>query len=246
MYKIFATFYSLTICFLLAPVVFYSSCDLPLKAEKKELNAEEVMTASLDAVGSPAARESIHSIICLAECSSPQGSYSTEMHTDSSGYSYFKQTYSYKPDSFEAIVQHKTAGWSTGPPRQFLSPEAIAVIRGHEFLNLVLQTDQRFSGFEQPLLVARKNGEYLQVNARNETGDTCTLFFDPVTHLFRELHFQNPGQPGEIIQTRFSDWRKVNDLQLPHHVEIIQAGKNYRFDFIKISLNDPGFRQKII
>ncbi|MBK9728269.1 MAG: hypothetical protein IPO86_09150 [Saprospiraceae bacterium] len=175
---------------------------------------------------------------------SPNGKYSTEMHTASGGYSYFKQVYSYKPAAFETVIENKASGYELGDSLIPLSKEALYTIRSHEFHNMVLEVDHRFHDFGNPEIIEVDGMKAYRLNAKDELNNDCTLFFDIKTGLFSALHFQNPADAKETIKTKFSDWKNVKDLLLPHHVDIDQSGKKYTFDFTKVIINSPDFYYK--
>lgn len=212
--------------------------------EKKIRSAEQVIEASLHAAGTETARKAVSNMISIANCSSPGGSYTTEIHTALDGYSYFKQTYSYKPNAYEAVIFSKTSGVQLMDPGSQLNREAIYTIRGHAFINMILEVDQRFRNFQEPEIVEAGSVKSYRLRATDELDHPCYLFFDRETDLFTALHFQDPVHEKETIVIKFSGWKKVQDLQVPHHVEINQGDKVFTFDMVKIIFNDPGFRKK--
>lgn len=227
---------------LLTACMLFISCTGELR--KKPKTPENIIAVSLQAIGNKAVRDSINNIISVANCLSPKGSYTTEMHTARGGYSYFKQTYSYGPEPFEAITEDITTGMQAGVPVKRLSREMIYTIRGHAFQNIVLEVDKRFHHFEEPERIDTGGVKAYRVKAKDELNNACLLFFDLGTGLLSAIHFQNPADVNEIIKTSFSNWKKVQELQMPFHVEIRQGEKIFTFDFIKISFNSPDFQQR--
>lgn len=214
--------------------------------EKKTRSAEQVIETSLHVVGSETDRESVSNMISIANCSSPSGSYTTEIHTALGGYSYFKQKYSYKPNVYEVVIFNKTSGIRLMDPGSQLNRAAVYTIRGHEFINMILEVNQRFRNFQEPEIVEADSVKLYRLKATDELDHPCYLFFDVKKKLFTALQFQDPINEKEIIIIKFAGWRKVQELQLPHHVEIIQGDKTFTFDFTRIVFNDPGFQKKRI
>lgn len=219
--------------------IFLYSC-----ANENKQTAEEVIQTSLDAVGTKADREKIQNLVSLADCMSPKGKYTTEIHTASPGYSYFKQVYSYKPAAFEAVIENKTQGYVIGDSIKSLPKEAVYTIRSHEFHNIIFEVDQRFHDFEKPENIEADGMKAYRLKAKDELKNECTLFFDIKTGLLSALHFQNPADAKEIIKIKLSIWKKLQDLLLPQHVDIDQSGKKYTFDFTKVIFNSPDFHYK--
>jgi len=139
----------LTRVIVLFGVLFLSSCKNKMdQSSKNILTVNEVIETSLNTIGDKATREKVKNLVSKANCVSPNGNYTTEIQTATNGYSYFKQVFSYKPESFEAVIENKTSGYSIGDSLKPLSKESLSVIRGHEFQNIVLEVNQRFHDFE--------------------------------------------------------------------------------------------------
>jgi hypothetical protein len=224
-------------CLLLS--IFLYSC-----ANENKQTAEDVIQISLDAVGKKTDREKIQNLVSLADCISPNGKYTTEIHTAQGDYSYFKQVYSYKPVAFEAVIENKTNGYVPGDSIKPLPKEAVYTIRSHEFHNMVLEVNQRFHDFGKPENIKADGVKAYRLKAKDELNNECLLFFDVKTGLLAAIHFQNPADAKEVIKTKFSNWKKLQNLLLPQHVDIDQSGKKYTFDFTKVIFNSPDFHYK--
>jgi len=224
-------------CLLLS--LFLYSC-----SNEKRQTAEQIIQTSLNAVGKKDDREKVQNLVSLADCISPNGKYTTEIHTSQGDYSYFKQVYSYKTAAFEALIENKASGYVLGDSLIPLSKEALNTIRRHEFHNLILEVDHRFHDFGKPENIEMDGMKTYRLNTKDELNNECSLFFEIKTGLLSALHFQNPSDAKEIIKTKFSDWKNVKDILLPHHVDIDQSGKKYMFHFTKVIINSPDFRYK--
>lgn len=222
-------------------ILFFTGC-----VRNGTATADEIVLASLDAVGNKRDRNKIQNLVSFAECSSPNGKYSTEIHTASGGYSYFRQVYSYKPAVFEAVIENRTNGYSIADPGKPLSAGSVYTIRGHEFINMVLETDRRFHNFGEKEKTRMGSVETFRLKAKDELNHDCFLFIDVKTGLLSAIHLQNPEETKEIIKISFSGWKEVEKLLLPHQVTIDQGGKIYSFNFIRIMFNSPGFQIKRI
>lgn len=208
------------------------------------MTADSIINKSLEAVGNKANRDKVRNIIALANCTSPNGKYTTEIHTCSEGYSFFKQVYSFNPEVFESVIYDKTQGFQIGDSTKALSKEAVFAIRSHEFYNLIIDVQQRFHEFTSPEEIP--NGQLYKIDGRDELEHPCTLFFDKPTGLLKAIHLQNPENEKEVLITTFSDWKKIEGLQLPTQISIDQSGKKYSFDFVKIDFNSPDFEKKTL
>jgi hypothetical protein len=231
------------VLFLFVPLIFSCSPDEKNSGNDK-ISTESIINRSLDAIGNKAIRDTIQNIIAFANCISPKGVYTTEIQTDSEGYSYFKQTYSYNPQPFEAIIHHKTQGFQIGKLADALSKEAVFAIRSHEFYDLILDVKQRFHDFSESEEIEVNKQPMYRIAAKDELNHLCLLFFDVHSDLLNEIHLQNPENEKELLIITFYDWKRVDALQLPTRVLINQSEKQYHFDFVKIQLNSPDFEKK--
>lgn len=199
---------------------------------------------SVEALGEAIYIKRIENIITKANCQSPEGNYTTETQTNSKGYGYFKQVYDYKPQAFEAITQGKDEGFTLGNKTEKLPKTVVNIIRGHYFHQLLLNPEDFFHDFGKVTIIEINNKKIYQVETKDALNQECWLFFDIDTKLLSGLHIQNSDDKKEIIKILFSDWKQVANLQLPHHLDINQSGKIYKFDFTKIVINSPTFEEK--
>lgn len=226
-------------CFLLCNLLY--SC-----SNSKEQSAEKIIQASLNAVGTKADRDKIQNLVSFADCISPDGKYTTEIHTASDGYTYFKQVYSYNPELFEAVIENKIRGFSISDSVKPLSKEVVYTIRGHTFQNIVLEQDKRFHDFERPVKTERDGLKMYEVKAKDELNHPCLIFFDHDSMLPTALHIQNPGDVHEVLKIKFSNWKKIQGILMPCKVTIDQSGKVYSFNFTKLRFNSPDFKYKSV
>lgn len=231
--------------FFLCILLTFCSCANPGNTAKKNVKTvAEIIKASLNAVGNKTDRQKISNLISLADCISPDGKYTTEIHTASGGYGYFKQVYSYKPELFEAVIENKIRGFLISDSVKPLNTEEVCTIRGHEFHNLVLELDKRFHDFERPVKIERDRKKMYEVKAKDELNHPCLIFFDHESMLLTALYIQNPGDVHEVLKIKFSNWKKIQGLLMPCKVTIDQSGKVYSFNFTKLRFNSPDFKYK--
>ncbi len=225
--------------------LFFTDIGLAQNRQKQKLpSSPAILKASLKAIGKTKTILNFESLISVAQCTSPSGAYTTEVHTHRNGYAYFKQVYSYRESPFELITKGASSGFIPGKIQEVVSPNMVYAIRSHHFHNVILEIQQRFHDFEPAQLVTISGQNFFHINARDELTHPCSLFFDTATHRLSAFHIQNPDSSLEIIKTRFSDWRIVQGLALPHHLEIEQGDKIFTFNFVKINLNAPDFLEK--
>jgi len=233
--------------FILFIFILFCSCVTPTNKEAlNDKSAEDMVEASLNAVGNKSNREKIMNLISMADCISPDGKYTTEIHTAVEGYSFFKQVYSYKPETFEAVIEKRIKGYSFFDSVRPLSREAVYSIRSHEFQNIVLELNERYHDFEVPTKGKIAATLVNQVKAKDELNHPCLLSFDHDTRLLTAIEIQNPDTLNEVLTIKFSNWKKIENLLMPYLVTIDQSGKYYVFNFIKLQFNSPDFKYKLV
>ncbi len=211
---------------------------------KKNPSSSAILKASLKAIGKTKTIHQIQNLTSLAQCKGPNGAYTTEVHAHRNGFAYFKQVYSYRDAPFEIVTKGTSSGFIPGKAQEAISPNTVYAIRSHHFHNVILEVQQRFHDFEPAQLVTISGHDFFQINAKDELNHPCSLFFDPLTHRLEAFHIQNPDNLQEILKTRFSDWRNIQGLALPHHLEIEQGDMVFTFDFVRITLNAPDFLER--
>lgn len=205
--------------------------------------AADFTNAVLDAIGPKITRESIENISYRADCLSPKGAYTTEIHSDTSGYTMFRQTYTFKKDSFMAVIHKGTEGFMPSDRSATFSREMIFTFRSHEFFSLLLEINKRFKEIKDPVLELADSVKVLRVEAKDELGHACKIDLDSTSRLPSTIQFQDPANEKEQITTKFSRWKMINGLNLPHRILFIQGGNTYSFDIIELKINDPAFKQ---
>lgn len=222
------------------------NCKEAVNLQETNLIATDIIKYSVEALGNTTDIQRIENIITTANCQSPKGNYTTQAHTNSKGYGYFKQVFDYKAQPFEAITQGKDEGFILGDKTEKLPKPVVNIIRGHYFHQLLLKPEDFFHSFEKVTIVEIDNKKMYKVEAKDTLNQECWLFFDIDNKFLRALHIQNSEDKQEIIKISFSDWKQVENLQLPHHLDIDQSGKIYKFDFTEILINSPKFKEKKI
>lgn len=190
----------------------------------------------------------INNLITYANCQGPEGNYTT--YTSSSftdDYVLFKQDYEYRNNPFYAVIYQKDTGYgldtalsSQGP----LSDPVIAVLKAHEFHELMMQVDLRYSGMELIGDTIFFDQPCAQIRASDHLGLPVRLYFNKKTNLLEGMSQSNPYKRGEIISVHFFDWEKVDGLKVFKKLEI-QQGKvdRYLFEFENIEWNVSDFNK---
>src|SRR5215203_835964 len=140
----------------------------PQKAiETKKTEATNIIAESMKVVAPDSLRKEFKNLISIADCMSPLGKYTTQVNTTSDGYMYFKQTFSYKPETFEAVLLKDAAWYSLDDTTKMLPSSLVYTIRSHAFHNILLELPERFHDFESADTVEHNGKMLYRVKAKD-------------------------------------------------------------------------------
>lgn len=219
------------------------------QSSDKPPSLDSIFDQSLQAIATTEALQAVESISTLADCLSPNGAYATEVQSYKDDYCYFKQTFSYRPEVFEAVILDTNTIFQIMPDSNKTEPldkNVIAFIKGHEFHELILDIKKRYSSLGNLQKTTFNDKPCYKVEAIDFIGDPCELYFDESSKRMEGISFQNPGNIEEIITITFSDWQKIDNILLPDKVHIDQSGKIFTFDYKEVIINKPTFQKKDI
>ena len=196
----------------------------------------------------------IKSINSLANCTGPNGKYTTEISTAADGYLFFKQTYDYKPESFQAAIFDDSTGFALNEnesKKDELSLQVISMIRGHDFHMMAFHPENYFSEIK---FIKRDSLEGKIMNtykAKDQLGNPVLLYRDINFGKLTGLILKNSLNTEEDIEIYYRAWQESDYGPLVNQVDILQnvidnsniRKDTFQFDFFKISINDRNFKK---
>lgn len=232
--------FKLTI-FALVLLSLFPVCGL---AQSPPPSPEAIVERSIVAMGGRNALHSIRTITAIADCVSPQGPYTTEIHSARGDRLKFKQVRSQgKPFLAFANGHHFwTQDEATGQV-SLADNKLAAMIRSHEFQLIALSPLERynspaFEGYED-----FGGARCLKVRATDELGKMAHLYFREDQKLMAGLVVTDPRfETPRSVRIVFKEWRRVGKAKLPSKVIATDDTGDFTLHFNKISLNQADER----
>lgn len=203
---------------------------------------DQIISAHKDQIGD---LNSIENITTSATCEGPEGTYTTRTSSSfTSDYLLFQQDYKYKNHPFYAVIYTKEEGYgldSTLSRQGAISKPVIAVLKAHEFHELVMQVDERYFQLQLENDTSIFGVDCKQITAVDHLDYPVRLFFNDRTRLMEGFSQINPYKKGEIISVHFKNWQEIAGKTLFDQVIILQGNQAYQFNYNRIKINDPHF-----
>ena len=183
--------------------------------------------------------ENINNIITFANCNSPLGQYTTEVHSTKSGEAYFMQKSS-EGGEIRAIVD------SEGLPKriatesrlQDLEPNYSAMIKAHEFHKIALMPYAMFETVEYESTINQGDDSTMSFKGTYGGGEEMILQYDKSRQLITGFSMKAPDS-GDDIEVNFEEWNESEKWgKLISKLTLIQAQKDtFTFDFTQVAIN---------
>lgn len=203
----------------------------------KNPSAEDLLDNTVHAITSA---DTIRTFITEADCVGPKGTYTTVLHSGPD-YTYFKQTYSYSDNSFEAVIINDSAFQLVNDSISgALDKEIISALKSHEFHMILIDLKERFHQFSEPEYLSNQ----IKIDALDELNNPIAIYVGKDSPEVQSITMRNPGDTTETINFSYTDWQLIQGIRLPKHI-IIQQGKDktFTFDFTKVEVNSKDFQR---
>lgn len=186
-------------------------------------------------------KESSHkylwNVVAHAECTSPDGGYTTDLAADHKGFLEFRQAYSYADGSFAAQVQGDSLGQSLsvdGHPDAPLDSPVIAMLQGHNFFWMYLQPDMFFRDLDKT--------DPLNWQGQDALGNPVQVRLDDEQHQVEQIDLRNSLDTTELIRINYLSFDSTVFGPLPLELEVVQAARDtFRFQFTEVTFNTEDF-----
>lgn len=191
--------------------------------------ALEILQRARAALGGDSTVHRLHTVAYRASCEGPRGPFTTEVNSTRDGRFRFVQRL---PDRVAAVGRDHAGSWAGLPAEPVDSLDAVtrSVVAAHEFHLLAVAPEARYSN---PRAEDRDtlDGALVDVVAFDDPlGAPARFFYDARSGLpagFRTVNHTGRGPPNSLA--RFSDWRVVNGVRLPHRIEIRHGADLYTY-----------------
>jgi hypothetical protein len=200
---------------------------------------EAIFAAALAATGAPQALANIQAIAATANCTGPNGPYTTEVLSSRDGRLRFTQAWPARP-RFRAYVAGDAA-WAEDAQTGALAPldaTSRAMVRSHEFQLLPLVLAERYRSPRLATNGGPGHGPYHIIEALDELGLPCRLLFEGESGLWAGMELTDPRERGRTtVLVEVLARRSVGGALLPERVRATDAAGPFVLNFHTIAIN---------
>ncbi|WP_207097052.1 hypothetical protein [Allomuricauda sp. CAU 1633] len=182
----------------------------------------------------------IHDIISIADCHSPFGAYTTEVHSLSNGSCYFIQQFSEDEAPFRVSVDSVYQGYlidENNNVTDTLSQEDVEMIRSHEIHKMSIAPNHYYTGLRYKKKVTEQKKELELYQGVDRLGNSVQLFYKPDEKLISKIEFRNPKDTTQTIELIYDRWVESEYGEMAKEIRIVQAEKDtfyFNFRFLEI------------
>ncbi len=189
----------------------------------------------------------VRTIIAVADCDGPLGSYTTEVHSTTDNYTYFFQTYSYKPSTFHAVLPDAHNAIRFDPKISLFDtlPNFVpGVIRSQEFHKLTMFPNTYLSDLSYVKDRRFMGQDCEQYSGFDKSKNQGHIYYNKNNKLVVGVELLSPIDSTQRIDIFNEEWTDSNYGKLVKKVEIVQAGKDtFTFNFQSVEINSPDFKR---
>ena len=184
----------------------------------------------------------VQDIKSMADCYSPFGQYTTEVHSLSDGSCYFHQKFSDSEQPFIIRLDSLNNGYIMNDEDTVidtLSVEDVEMIRGHEIHKMSMDPEWFFKNISFDKDVTYLEEEYELYLGQDHLENPVYLTYNPKKKQISKIELLNPRDTTQTIEILYKTWKKTNFGYLVRMVDIVQAKKDtFNFNFKSIEITD--------
>ncbi|MDG2450188.1 MAG: hypothetical protein P8M34_11140 [Saprospiraceae bacterium] len=151
----------------------------------------------------------IQNIISIADCSSPFGLYTTEVHSLEDGSCYFVQKFSDTEAPFEVKINFDNVGFLINNQDSIidtLSLEDVEMIRGHEFHKLSMNPAFFFDDIRHSKSIEFQGCINEIYSGKDGLGNPVSIYYNKRKKLVNKIELLNPKDKSQSIEIIYAKW----------------------------------------
>ena len=177
----------------------------------------------------------IQEVVSIANCSSPFGTYTTEVHSLADGSCYFIQKFSDMETPFRVHVDSIYQGYvmdETNVVLDTLSTEDVEMVRSHEIHKMSIDPNHFYSKLQFKKKVTHLEKDHELYLGEDRLGNPVRLLYSPDEKLISKIELRNPKDTTQTIELFYDMWVQSSYGEMAKQIHIVQAQKDtFFFDF---------------
>ena len=186
--------------------------------------------------------QQIQDIVSIAQCSSPFGKYTTEVHSFADGGCYFKQTFNDNDAPFIIRLDSHNAGYLVAENDSIITtllPEDVEMIRGHEFHRMHMNPQRFYANIHFEKNETLGENEFDWYLGEDRLDNPVKILYDTKQKLISKIELINPKDTAQTIEINYNKWVDSKYGKLASKIYIVQAKKDtFFFDFQSLKVKD--------
>ena len=184
----------------------------------------------------------IKNIISIADCISPFGLYTTEVHSSHDGSCYFMQKFSDTEAPFEVKINSDNQGFLINQQNSTLdtlSLEDVEMIRGHEIHKLSMNPAFFFDEIRHSKSIEFEGSINEIYTGKDGLRNPVSIYYNKRKKLINKIELLNPKDTLQSIEIIYAKWVPSKYGEIAKVVDIVQAKKDtFSFNFKSINIRD--------
>lgn len=184
----------------------------------------------------------IQDIISIADCNSPFGKYTTEVHSSLNGTCYFLQRFNDTDAPFIVKIDRANRGYLMNEQDvviDTLSPEDVEIIRGHEIHKMSIDPGFFFDSIGFVKSIKHPADAYELYKGKDRLDHQVNLLYDGSRKLIAKIELLNPKDTTQSIEIFYDNWVPGKYGEMVREIRIVQAKKDtFHFDYQSLKVKD--------